>query len=81
MIHCDVPPESRNMVITRQRFGKHILEVTHSTVGPPLLGSKSTNTDSRCNGYAAKRQGVCDGLTHVSGATDINKDIPVATGE
>jgi hypothetical protein len=38
------------MTIARQRFGKHILEVTQSTVGPPLLGSKSLNTDSRDNG-------------------------------
>jgi hypothetical protein len=38
------------MTIARQRFGKHILEVTQSTVeGPPLLGSKSLGT-FRSNG-------------------------------
>jgi hypothetical protein len=51
----------RNMTIARQRFNKHILEVIQSTVGHPLLGSKSPNTGSV--------------------ATDINKDIPVITGE
>jgi hypothetical protein len=39
------------MTTARQRFGKHILEVTQSTVGPPLLGSKFPNVDSRGNEY------------------------------
>jgi hypothetical protein len=39
-----------NMTIARQRFGKHILEVTYSKVGPQLLGSNSPNTDSHGNG-------------------------------
>jgi hypothetical protein len=30
-----------NTTVARQRFGKHITEVTQSTVGPPLLGSRS----------------------------------------
>jgi hypothetical protein len=42
-----VEPESTS--IAGQRFGKHILEVTQSTVRPPLLGSKSLNTESRDN--------------------------------
>jgi hypothetical protein len=34
-----------NITIARQRFGKHIPEVTQSTVeGPPSLGSKSLGT-------------------------------------
>jgi hypothetical protein len=40
-----------NMTTARQRFGKHIPEVTQLTVGPPLLGSKPPNTDSRGNEY------------------------------
>jgi hypothetical protein len=37
------------MTVTRQRFGKHILDVTQSTVGLPLLGSTSLGT-FRSNG-------------------------------
>jgi hypothetical protein len=32
------------MTVARQRFSKHISEVTQSTVGPPLLGSRSLGT-------------------------------------
>jgi hypothetical protein len=39
-----------NMTVARQRFSKHILEVTQSIVGLSLLGSKSPNTDSRGSG-------------------------------
>jgi hypothetical protein len=37
------------MIAARQRFGKHIPEVTQSTVGPPLLVSRSLGT-FRSNG-------------------------------
>jgi hypothetical protein len=43
-----VEPEQTS--IAEQRIGENILEVTQSTVGPPLLGSKSLNTDTRDNG-------------------------------
>jgi hypothetical protein len=33
-----------NMTVARQRFGKHICEATQSTVGPPVLGSRSLGT-------------------------------------
>jgi hypothetical protein len=42
-----VDPESTS--IARQNFSKHILEVKQSTVGPPLLGSKWLNIESRGN--------------------------------
>jgi hypothetical protein len=29
-----------NMAVARQRIGEHILEVTQSTVGPPLLSNR-----------------------------------------
>jgi hypothetical protein len=39
-----VEPERTS--IAEQRFGNHILEVTQAAMGPPLLDSKSPNTDS-----------------------------------
>jgi hypothetical protein len=33
-----------NMTVARQRFGKHFSEITQSTVGSPLLGSRSLGT-------------------------------------
>jgi hypothetical protein len=39
-----------NMTIARERFGKHVPDITQSTVeGPPLLDSKSLGT-FRSNG-------------------------------
>jgi hypothetical protein len=58
-----------NMTTARQRFGKHILEVTQSTVGPPLLGSNSPNTYSRGN----RRMTTVRVVTHIRVAWKLYK--------
>jgi hypothetical protein len=53
-----------NMTVVRQRFGKHISQVTQSTVGPPLLGSRSLGT-FRSNGQNTNNDRVIHELLEV----------------
>jgi hypothetical protein len=46
-----------NMTVARQRLGKHMSEVTKSTLGPPLLGSTSLVT-FRSNGQKTNNNRV-----------------------
>jgi hypothetical protein len=51
-------------LFARQCFGKHILEVMQSVVGPPLLGSKSPDIDSHGNGWDDNRGTIWNGDLH-----------------
>jgi hypothetical protein len=51
-----VTPESQNKPLLDDTSLKHVLKVTQSTMGHPLLGSKSPNTDSLGNEYSRNNE-------------------------